>query len=267
MLKAACLLICLTPLFAKSQGNNSKTHPLVTQDWTIIKAVDITDTTHVVYDPPRKITSWDMSNVFIYSLGKGQVGLANSLGVDIGVLDSITPGRFLVNISYPGGEKSVFEYSQVKITKNQITFAFRRWNMVNNGKDRLFQYGYYATCKPGKRTDPKPTLAEIEKKRGNRIDFVFTTEDGKPLQDKKVEITAVVKGYQVLSALYTDSLGKATGYYPDYYFEINHTINLLIRQENLRSSVLLEKKYCPATVKRVLSASGETGSKFEQPPD
>jgi hypothetical protein len=187
----------------------------------------------------------------------------NSLGLDVGIIDSISPSRFVVNINYPNGSKSVYEYSEIKITKNIISFTFKGWDLYNNGHDKVFQYGYYAICKPSKSPIVKPTLAEIEKKRGNRIDYEFTTDNGKPLKGKRVDINVVMKGYQIQSMIFTDSLGKATGYYPDYYFESNNSIIILIKQDNLKSSVLLEKKYCPTTIKRVLSANEGIDSKIE----
>lgn len=243
--KNLLFIICFFPLISKSQTKIKKLHPLVKQDWFIIKALDINDTANVLYDLSKNTKKWDLKNTFIYALDKSQVGIMNILGVDVGIIDSIGLNRFIVTINYPNGFKSLHEYSEIKITKSLITYTFRRWDLSSNGDSKYFQYGYYATCKPSKMVIAKPTFAEIEKKRGNRINYEFTTDNGKPLKEKRIDINIVMKGYQIQSWLFTDSLGNATAYYPDYYFESNNSIIILIKQGNLKSSVMLEKRYCP----------------------
>lgn len=256
-------IICFFPLISKSQTKTKKLHPLVKKDWFIIKALDINDTTNVLYDLSKNTKKWDLKNTFIYALDKNQVGIMNILGVDVGIIDSVSSNRFIVTINYPNGSKSFHEYSEIKITKSLITYTFRRWDLSSNGDSKYLQYGYYATCKPSKKVIAKPTFKEIEKKRGNRINYEFTTDNGKPLKEKRIDINIVMKGYQIQSWLFTDSLGKATAYYPDYYFESNNSIIILIKQGNLKSSIMLEKKYCPATIKRALSDKEDMGNKIE----
>lgn len=143
-----------------------------------------------------------------------------------------------------------------------MTYTFKRWTIIADTKKRLFHYGFYATCEPSKAPLPKPTLAELEKKRGNKISYVFTTDDAKPIANKQVKIIIPTGGVNMITDVYTDSAGKATGYYPDSYFASNNHITLFIEYGNLKSSAVLEKKYCPAVLKRVLTAKKDDDVKI-----
>lgn len=255
------------PLVTKAQPAGKSFQLFLKQNWRVIRAVDVTDSTQVVYDEAAGIKKWDMNSFSIYQLDKKTYGFINSnKAVETGVPDSVGPDSFLGRIRFADESEGLYEYKQIRLKGNQLHFTYVKWIIGRDGY-RLFHYGYHLVCERSKKTLEYPDLATLEKRRGNKINFILTTENGKPLAGQNVKVTIPLKGYSMLTELNTDKEGKATGYYPDSYFINNNNITLFLEWNGLRSSVVLEKKYCPAVLKRKLSVPESEDKIMVSPPD
>jgi hypothetical protein len=266
-MKSFLYLILIIPIYSSGQTTGKSLQLFIKQNWRVIKAVDVTDSSNIIYDEAAGVKKWDMNSYSIYPLDKKIYGFINSSGaVETGTPDSISSNRFLGRITYTGGMECLYEYSDINLKGNQLHFIYRKWNYNRDGS-RLFHFGYHLVCERSKKPLDYPDWARLEKRRGNKISFILTTDDGKPFSGQVVKVTIPLKGYSLLTELFTDKDGKVNGYYPDSYFINNNNITLFLECKGLKSSVMLEKKYCPAVLRRTMSANTEQEGVKISPPD
>jgi hypothetical protein len=227
----------------------------LTKEWSIVKSVNIKDSNDILYDHKGNIKKWNLDSAKVYSLGKNQVGLIDGDGdIEWGEIDSVSANRFLVNVSYAGGIKCVNEYSDIRFSDKKLSYVFRVWYKSIYTNTRHLHHGYSANCVMSNKKLQKPNLAQVQKlKKGNKIKFEFTYEDGKPISNKEIKISIHLENSWVLTTVNTDILGKVTSYFPDSYFATNEHITMLMQYGNIKSSAVLELKYCPTTLKRILT--------------
>lgn len=73
-----------------------------------MKAINVTDRNEVLYDRINNIKNWNLEKAFMFKMNEKQLGIAaDGVNVDIGVADSISDKRFIVNVTYPNGFKCV----------------------------------------------------------------------------------------------------------------------------------------------------------------
>ncbi|HEX7846041.1 MAG TPA: hypothetical protein VF476_09605 [Chitinophagaceae bacterium] len=252
-MKHFLILLLLSPLWGKTQTKDNCFTIFLNKNWEVAKAVNILDSNDVVYAPADNIKTWDIGSNSIYRLSKDQIALVDGAGnVDLGTVDSISINRFVVHVTSPNGYRSIYEYYNIQFSKNTLIYSYRKWNYTTNTNERHLHYGYSAICQLSKKTFPKPTLAQLEKKWGNKISFVFTAADGNPVANKEVKIIIPVNGQNMVTYVYTDARGFATNYYKDDLFDSNKHITMFIEYGNLSASAVVEKKHCPITLKRAL---------------
>jgi hypothetical protein len=252
---------------AQNKPNSLAT--LLMFNWHIAHAVNIENPNDTAYNPAKKIKNWDLSKTSIYRLGNKQLGFTGTGAVEIGVADSVTETRFIARITYANGQKCIYEYDNVVLLKHGgLSYTFRKWNFVNNDSAvRILHYGYKAVCYKDKQPHHQPPLAEIIKKRGNKISYVFTDDDGKPMADKEVMITIPSNGMHYITSVYTNSAGEATSYYKDSDFSSTGHITLLIEYQGLKSSAVVERKNCPIVIKRVLTSKEDESPQISIGPE
>lgn len=248
-------ILLLIPYFGLTQSKDKSLSALLDKDWLIMKSVNIESNSDTVYNRNTGIKKWNFDSTRIYRLENSQIALVDGEGnIELGVADSITSNRFIVYVTFTGGFKCLYEYSNINHSKDKLSYTFRKWNYKTGSKERYLHYGYSTICETSKKKLPKPNIIQIEKSRkGNKISYEFTYDNGKPISDKEIKITVSLKGISIVTYVYTDSAGKATTYYPDYYFASNKHISISMQYGNLKSSAVLEQKYCPATLKRALT--------------
>jgi hypothetical protein len=264
LMKYILILSSLLPVWVMAQTQTNCFTKYMNKNWQIINAINILDSNEIVYNPAKKIKTWDLGGKTIYRLNKTQLGLMDGVGnVDLGIVDSISPDRFIINVTSSNGYKTVYEYKNIKLLKDTLTYDFYKWNFTTNTTERHLHYGYSAICIPSKKVIPKPTLQDLEKKWGNKITFIFTTDDGKPIANKEIKIIIPVNGLNMISYVYTDIKGLATNYFKDNLFSSTNHLTLRIEYGNLKSSAVVEKKYCPITLRRTLKANQGDTDKFD----
>jgi hypothetical protein len=265
-MKYCFIIYFLIPHLGLAQVNklNKVISHFLTKDWSIVKSVNIKDSNDILYDRNSNIKKWNLDSTRVYSLSKKQIGLIDGDGdIEWGEIDSVSANRFIVNVAYTGGIKCVNEYSDIRFLNNRLSYVFRMWYKSVYTNKRRLHHGYSAICISSSKKLQKPNLTQIEKmKKGNKIKFEFTYEDGKPISNKEIKISIRLKDSWVATTIYTDSLGKVTSYFPDYYFATNEHITMGMQYENLKSSAVLEQKYCPATLKRVLTDKEDNTEKI-----
>jgi hypothetical protein len=257
-------LFCLIwiPIAVIAQKKENSFDLLLNHNWRLVAATNLEEVNDTVFSRERKIKRWDLEKFSIYRLDNGQIGFMDGTGLVFpGKPDSISSNRFIAYIRYENGYPCVYEFSNVEVTKNRLSYTFRKWNYKGSDttKERLLHFGFHAVCQLSKLQNERPTWSQIEKSRGNKISYVFTTDNGQPVAGKEVRIIIHLKGMNVLQSVYTNSKGEATGYYPDSYFEINDHITMGMEYGTLSSSAVLEKKYCPVVLKRVLTSEKDDG--------
>jgi hypothetical protein len=262
------ILFFLLSLYVSGQQTGKSLQVFLKQNWRVIRATDVTDSSNVLYDEAAGIKQWNnISSYSIYPLDKKTFGFINSNGpVETGVPDSVGNDRFLGKITYIGGMECLFEYKNIIVKENQLTFTFLKWNYTRKG-ERLFHYGLQLVCERSKKPLAYPDWKTLEKSWGNKISFVFTTNDGKPLANELIKVSIPQKGYTSLGELYTDKEGKVTSYFPDSYFLYNNNISFFFECNGLKSSAILEKKYCPAILKRTMTVPEADDKIMVSPPD
>jgi hypothetical protein len=258
------LLSFLPELVSGQQKTNTQNKPnslatFLMFNWEVIHAVNIDNPEDTVYNRAKKIKKWSVGDDAIYRLGNKQLGFVGADDrVEIGIADSVTENRFIARITYANGQECVYEYDNVALVKGNLTYRFRKWNFVDNdSRVRILQYGYNGFCYKTKEPHHRPTLAEIEKKRGNKISYVFSNDDGKPIANAEVTITVPQNSIHFITSVYTNKNGEANGYYRDSDFSSTGHITLLMEYQGLKSSAVVEKKYCPIVIKRVLTSKDE----------
>jgi hypothetical protein len=266
-MKSFFYLILFVPAIAAAQTTGKSLQVFIKQNWRVIRAVDVTDSSNIIYDEAAGVKKWDMNSFSIYPLDKKTYGFIHSSGaVETGSADSVNERRFLGRITYAGGMECLYEYNDIQVKGNQLQFTFRKWNYSRDGS-RFLHFGYHLVCERSKKPIDYPDWATLEKRRGNKISFILTTDDGKPFSGQVVKVSIPLKGYTMLTELYTDKEGKVIGYYPDSYFIFNNNITLFLECSGLRSSVMLEKKNCPAVLKRTMSMHSDGEGMKISPPD
>jgi hypothetical protein len=269
-MKQYLFFILLLPLASIGQKSSNSLSIFLNNNWQIVRAMNIENPGDTVFDRTKSIKRWDLDKVSVYKLDNKTLAFMNSSGlIDRGTADSITADRFIVYVRYPGGYPCIYEYSNVKQTGNSLSYTFRKWNYYGSDptKARLFHYGYTAVCQVSKAKPERSTWADTEKKLGNKIGFVFTTADGKPVANKEIKIITDVKGLHMIGSVYTNEKGEATGYFGDSYFAFNGHISMRMEYEGLHATAVLEKKYCPAVLKRVLTTGDDNGVKIGIAPE
>lgn len=266
-MKSFLYLILFVPAITAAQTTGKSLQVFIKQNWRVIRAVDVTDSSNIIYDEKSGVKKWDMNSFSIYPLDKKTYGFIHSSGaVETGTPDSVTGNHFLGRITYSGGMECLYEYSDIAVKGTQLQFTFRKWNYSRDGS-RFLHFGYYLTCALSKKPLDYPDWTTLEKRRGNKISFILSTDEGKPFSGQVVKVTIPLKGYNILTELYTDKEGKVTGYYPDDYFTFTNNITLFLECSGLRSSVMLDKKNCPAIVRRTMTAHTDGEGVKISPPD